>query len=67
MGIIICFFVGILFGLGISYFIVINKYDGEFKVDLSDPEKDTFNLDFSCPIAEIPEKKYVRFRVVVKK
>lgn len=39
------------------------KPDGFFKVNTTDPDKDVFTLELTCPIGEIPTKEYVIFEV----
>ena len=61
----IWFAVGCIVGLIIGIFIRIRKksYDGIFRVDLTNPEKDIFTLELICPIGEIPTKKSLIFKV----
>lgn len=58
---------GIGIGLIIGYFIGLKcpqEWDGVFRVDLTNPEKDIFTLELICPLGEIPTKKFLRFKVL---
>ena len=54
---------GVIFGYLSALNNVIKKPDGVFRVDMTDPEKDIFTVELNCPIAIIPEKKYMLFKV----
>lgn len=55
-----CAFFGILFGI----FIMKRKPDGVLKVDVSDPARDRYLMEFHIPLDEIPSKKHVYLTVV---
>ena len=56
---IICGFIfGYILGIGKKL-----KPDGFFKVNTTDPDKDVFTLELTCPIGEIPTKEYIIFQV----
>lgn len=57
VGLIIGFLLGVLFGRKKK------KYDGIFRVDTSNPDKDVFSLELECALGSIPEKKELIFRV----
>lgn len=57
IGLIIGFLIGVLFGRKKK------KYDGIFRVDTSNPDKDVFSLELECALGSIPEKKELIFRV----
>lgn len=57
VGLIIGFLLGVLFGRKKK------KYDGVFRVDTSNPDKDVFSLELECALGSIPEKKELIFRV----
>ena len=54
-------FIGILIGM---FLRKGRKPDGELKVDVSDPRKDKYLLEFHIPLDDIPGKKSVKLRVV---
>ena len=62
----IWFAIGFIVGLSISVLFKIYKtsWDGIFRVDLTNPEKDVFTLELICPIGEIPTKKFLTFKVM---
>lgn len=39
------------------------KPDGIFHVNTTDPDKDVFTLELLCPLATLPEKKQLIFKV----
>lgn len=49
--------IGFLFGR------MHKSYDGVFKVNTTNPDKDVFTLELSCPIGEIPKKRQLIFKV----
>ena len=53
---------GIIFGYILGTGKKLNP-DGFFRVDTTNPDKDVFTLELTCPIGEIPTKKYVIFEV----
>lgn len=57
VGLIIGFLLGVLFGRKKK------KYDGIFRVDTSNPDKDVFSLELECALGSIPEKKELIFKV----
>ena len=57
VGLIVGFLLGVLFGRKKK------KYDGIFRVDTSNPDKDVFSLELECALGSIPEKKELIFRV----
>lgn len=58
---------GIALFIGIIIGVIIGKAkkncDGIFKVNTTDPNKDVFTLELSCPIGEIPKRKHLLFMV----
>ena len=58
IGLIVGFLLGVLFGRKKK------KYDGVFRVDTANPEKDIFSLELGCALGSIPEKKELVFKVV---
>lgn len=58
--------VGLIIGflLGVLYGRKKKKYDGVFRVDTANPEKDIFSLELGCALGSIPEKKELVFKVV---
>ena len=57
--------IGCIIGILIGVFFRFRKksYDGIFRVDLTNPDKDVFTLELICPIGEIPTKKILVFKV----
>ena len=45
------------------YRIKSGAYDGFFKVNTSDPDKDVFTLELTCAVGSIPEKDELIFKV----
>lgn len=58
----VCLIVGFI--LGVLFGRSRKKYDGVFRVDTSNPEKDIFSLELECAIGSIPDKKELVFKVV---
>lgn len=58
VGLIVGFILGVLFGRSRK------RYDGVFRVDTTNPEKDIFSLELECAIGSIPDKKELVFKVV---
>lgn len=58
----VCLIVG--FVLGVLFGRTKKKYDGIFRVDTTNPEKDIFSLELHCALGSIPEKKELVFEVV---
>lgn len=58
----VCFIVGFI--LGVLFGRKKKKYDGIFRVDTANPEKDIFSLELECALGSIPEKKELVFKVV---
>ena len=58
----ICLIAGFI--LGVLFGRKKKKYDGVFRVDTANPEKDIFSLELECALGSIPEKKELTFRVV---
>ena len=58
--------VGLIIGflLGFLFRRKKKKYDGIFRVDTSNPDKDVFSLELECALGSIPEKKELIFKVV---
>lgn len=54
--------VGIIIGVIISR--TKSSYDGIFRVDTTDPDKDVFTLELLCALGEIPNRRYLAFKVV---
>lgn len=55
-------FIGYIFGYVIAK--RRKQYDGIFRVDTSNPDKDIFSLELECALGSIPEKKELIFKVV---
>lgn len=67
MVVILIFISGLIFGLLLGYLYVLNTYDGVLKVDTTNPDTDSYMLEFTnTMLDDIPNKKYVRFRVYTK-
>lgn len=58
----IAMLVGIIIGVIISR--TKSSYDGIFRVDTTDPDKDVFTLELLCALGEIPNRRYLAFKVV---
>lgn len=57
-------FLGALLGLSAQKYIKSDDFgDGTLKIDMTDPEKDTYRLDFNTPLDQVPKKKTVSFKV----
>ena len=56
---------GILIGVVISK--LFQKNDGELVIDLSNPEKDLYQLRFETPLEELPKRKKVTFKIKVER
>ena len=63
---IFCFIAAVLSGFWIGYGFGRGKktYDGVFRVNTHDPDKDIFSLELNCPLGSIPDKKEIIFQVV---
>ncbi len=62
--IILVFRIGFRYGIYKSYMAFIkNNTNGIFRVDTTNPDKDVFSLEITCPIGELPEKDYIVFKV----
>jgi len=57
---------GLIAGMIVGYILgkIPQSWDGIFRIDLSDPEKDVFTLEVLCPLGELPTKKFVIFKVM---
>ena len=56
---------GILIGVVIAK--LFQKKDGELVIDLSNPEKDLYQLRFETPLEELPKRKKVVFKIKVER
>ena len=56
---------GILIGVVISK--LFQKKDGELVIDLSNPNKDLYQLRFETPLDELPNRKKVIFKIKVER
>jgi len=56
---------GILIGVVIPK--LFEKKDGELVIDLSNPEKDLYQLRFETPLEELPKRKKVIFKIKVER
>ena len=56
---------GILIGVAIAK--LFQKKDGELVIDLSNPEKDLYQLRFETPLDELPKRKKVIFKIKVER
>ena len=56
---------GILIGVIIAK--LFQKKDGELVIDLSNPEKDLYQLRFETPLEKLPNRKKVIFKVKVER
>lgn len=57
----VCLLVGFI--LGVLFGRTKKKYDGVFRVDTTNPEKDIFSLELHCALGSIPEKRELVFKV----
>lgn len=57
----VCLLIGMIIGFIMGR--MKRYYDGVFRVNTSDPNKDVFTLELSCAIGDIPNKRYLAFRV----
>lgn len=60
---------GYLIGVGVGLIVGIflrraRKVDGILKVDVTDPKRDKYLMEFHIPLDEIPMRKYVNLRVI---
>lgn len=56
--------VGFLFGIASRFIFAKSSYDGEFKVDTSDPLKDKYMLELNTALYGIEKKKQLVLKVV---
>lgn len=57
-------FLGVLLGLSTtSYVKSESRYDGALVVDTSDPNKDSYSLEFSTPLNDLPNLDSVTLKV----
>ena len=56
---------GILIGVVVTK--LFEKKDGELVIDLSNPEKDLYQLRFETGLEELPKRKKVIFKVKVER
>ena len=52
--------IGVFIGKTHNY----HQIEGLLRVNTINPDKDIFTLELTCPLGEIPRKKYVIFKVV---
>ena len=64
LGVIAGYFAAAVFGLVIGLFLRRKKTDGVLKVDVSDPKRDKYLMEFHIPLDEIPSRKHVYLSVV---
>lgn len=65
LSVIACYFVAVLLGFIIGLFLSRRrKTDGVLKVDVSDPKRDKYLMEFHIPLDEIPARKHVYLSVV---
>ena len=58
------YFAAAMLGLVIGLFLRRKKTDGVLKVDVSDPARDKYLMEFHIPLDEIPSRKHVYLSVV---
>lgn len=63
LSVIVGYFVAAILGFLIGVFLVKKKPDGVLKVDVSDPKKDRYLMEFHIPLDIIPSKKTVLLTV----
>lgn len=51
--------IGLLVGVIGTIFITYRKVDAIMHIDISDPEKDKYNLMILCPLEELHKRKYL--------
>lgn len=51
-------------GMACAYWKMNRKPDGIFRVNTVDPDKDVFSVEIHIPLAELPTKKTLYFKVV---
>lgn len=61
-----------IFGIMIGLVIMIipkflRKPDGELVIDLSNPDKDLYQLRFETPLEKLPDRKKVIFKIKVER
>ena len=56
---------GILIGIVIAK--LFQKKDGELVIDLSNPDKDLYQLRFETPLEDLPKRKKVIFKIKVER
>lgn len=56
---------GILIGVLIAK--LFQKKDGELVVDLSNPDKDLYQMRFETPLEDLPKRKKVVFKIKVER
>ena len=54
--------IGVLIGIIIGS-SMIKKYDGTLWIDQSDEEVDRYNLEFLTDLNEVPNKRFVIFKI----
>ena len=58
----VSFVVGALVGVIVGYFLGRSKTSGILMIDTSDPEKDSYLFEVTCPLDDLPRKKKVVFK-----
>lgn len=62
------FFIGLVIGLAVGFllrmFTAKALYDGNFKIDTSDPLKDRYMLELTTALEGIDKKKAITLKVV---
>lgn len=62
----IALFIGYIIGIVCTLIIsIVKKPDGIFKIDLGDPMDETLMIELLKPLAQIINKKYISFRVII--
>ena len=56
---------GILIGVVIAK--LFQKKDGELVIDLSNPDKDLYQMRFETPLEDLPKRKNVIFKIKVER
>ena len=59
----VIFLIGIGIGALIAYVQFINRPDGYFFVNLINPEDEMFKMQIDIPLEDLPEVKYLIFKV----
>lgn len=64
LSVILGYFAAAILGLIIGLFLRKKKIDGVLKVDVSDPKRDKYLMEFYIPLDEIPSRRRVYLSVI---